>query len=239
MKNEMSKRTYLALLRVALAIALLPVFGGCASSDASATDDDLHGSGVQSVSLSEKQSMALWSSHWKGGKCIATYIAPSTAITTRTCARQIESWGKTTNMTLMSFGASTIKKPERSRTIVEMKHHPDGEFSLLYTKDAVVKPLVATVGSIPSAGTLSLYSLLEQETLKGAWSGDDYEYSAERLDFAPSAIPTLATSSVENGAPVFIKGTNTLVALIISRDAWWDSHVSLAPAKAWIAANAR
>ena len=238
MKNEMSKRPYLAPLRVVLSLALLPLFGGCASSDASPADDDLHGSGVQSVSLSEKPSMALWSSHWKGGKCIATYIGPNTAITTRSCARQIESWGKSTNMTLMSFGASTKKKPERTRTIVEMKHHPDGEFSLLYTKDSA-KPLVATVGSIPSAGKLSLYSLREQETLKGAWEGDDYEYSAERLDFVPSEIPTLATSSVENGAPVFIKGTNTLVALIISRDSWWDSHVSLAPAKAWIAANLR
>ena len=235
----MMQRRYFAPLRAALSLALLPVVFACASAEDAPADDDLHGSGVQKVSLSEKPSMALWASHYKGGKCIATYIGPNTAITTRSCARQIESWGDSTNMTLMSFGASTNKKPERTKTIVEMKHHPDGAFSLLYTKDSAFKPSIATVGPIPSAGKLSLYSLLEQETLKGAWSGDDYIYSAERLDFAPSAIPTLATSSVENGAPVFIKGSNTLVALILSRDAWWDSHVSLGPAKTWIAANVR
>lgn len=227
-----------------LGLPLLLVLGGaflagCGASDDASTDDDLHGSGVQSIPLSEKPSMALWASHWKGGKCIATFVGANTAITTRSCAQQIESWGKSTNFTLMSFGSATNKKPAVSRTIVEMKHHPDGEFSLLYTKSTDPKATAVSVGSIPTGGTLSLYSLLEQETLKGAAVGGDYVYSAERLDFSAAKIPTLATTSTENGAPVFVKGTNTIVALIVSHDSWWDSHVNLGPAKAWIGANTR
>lgn len=225
--------------RSSLLAVVLSALAGCGASDETSTDDDLHGSGVQSISLSEKPSMALWASHWKGGKCIATFVGANTAITTRSCAQQIESWGKSTNFTLMSFGSASNKKPSVSRTIVDMKHHPDGEFSLLYTKATDAKATAMSVGSIPTTGTLSLYSLLEQETLKGAVVGGDYVYSAERLDFVSSKIPTLATTSVENGAPVFVKGTNTIVALIVSRDAWWDSHVSLGPAKDWIRENTR